>query len=687
MLNEQLLNPKSIVVVGGSEDVSKPGGKVLKNIMDNGYAGSLSVINPKADVIQGIKSYRNMEDIPDTDLAILAVAAKYCLPTVEFLARNRKTRAFIILSAGFSEESREGAVLEEKIVNVINETGGCLIGPNCIGFLNPKYAGVFTSLLQETGKDGVDFISGSGATAVYIMESGIIKGLKFSNVFSVGNSAQIGVEDVLKYMDENFDNTQDSKVKLLYIESIKKPDLLLKHASSLVEKGCRIAAIKAGTSEAGSRAASSHTGALASSDAAVEALFKKAGIVRCHSREELTSVASIFMYDLPKGKNIAVVTHAGGPAVMLTDTLSEGGLCVPKISGPAADELLEKLTPGSSVQNPIDILATGTAKHLEEVIDTCNNDFQNIDALTVIFGNPGLIKVFDVYDLLHRKIKTSKKPIYPILPSIISAKDEITEFIKEKHTYFSDEVIFGKALYRVMNTPAPPEKSIIRNNIDSLKVREVIESCQDGFLSPHMVNRLLDASHIQTVDEITVRTLEEALKVNEKISFPLVMKVIGPVHKSDVGGVQLNIKSNEEIKLHYDRMMQIEGSIGVLFQPMSSGLELFAGVKKEGDFGHLIMCGLGGIFIEVLKDVSIGLVPLNGDESLAMIRSLRGYKLIEGVRGKSGVDENIFANILVQLSALIEVAPEIIELDLNPLLGDGDRIIAVDARIRIEKGR
>jgi acetyltransferase len=182
-----------------------------------------------------------------------------------------------------------------------------------------------------------------------------------------------------------------------------------------------------------------------------------------------------------------------------------------------------------------------------------------------------------------------------------------------------------------------------------------------------------------------VSTLEEALMVNEKMSFPLVMKVVGPVHKSDVGGVQLNVKSNEEIKLHYERMMQIEGSIGVLFQPMSSGLELFAGIKKEGDFGHLIMCGLGGIFIEVLKDVSIGLVPLNRDESLKMIKSLRGYKLIEGVRGQSGVDENVFANILVQLSVLIEFAPEIIELDLNPLLGDGDRIIAVDARIRIEK--
>ena len=685
MLNEQLLNPKSIVVVGGSEDISKPGGKVLKNIKDNGYSGELVVLNPKADVVQNVKSYRSIEDVQDIDLAILAIAAKYCLSVVEFLAQNRKTKAFIILSAGFSEESKEGALLEKKIVDVVNETGSCLIGPNCIGFLNPNYSGVFTSLLQKPDSDGVDFISGSGATAVYIMESGIPKGIKFSSVYSVGNSAQTGVEDVLKYMDENFDNSHSSRVKLLYIESIKKPEILLRHASSLVKKGCRIAAIKAGSSEAGSRAASSHTGALASSDSAVDALFRKAGIVRCYSREELTIVASIFMHDLPKGKNIAVITHAGGPAVMLTDVLSDGGLNVPPINGPAADALLKKLFPGSSVSNPIDFLATGTAEQLDTIIDTCNNEFQDIDAMAVIFGSPGLIKVYEVYNLLHQKMKTSEKPIYPILPSVLTARDEIDEFLKKKHTYFPDEVLFGKALTRIMNTPSPAINSNKVLHIDSEIVRNVISNSQNGFLSPSEIGDILDASYIPRLTEITVKTIEDALKIPDEIGFPLVMKVVGPIHKSDVGGVVLNVKSKEAIQIHFERMMQIPESHGVLFQPMASGLELFAGIKKENNFGHLILCGLGGIYIEVLKDISTGLLPLSRKEAVDMIRNLRSYELIKGVRGEQGVNENIFVNILLQLSALIQVAPEIVELDLNPLLGTSDEITAVDARIKIEK--
>ncbi|GAH66317.1 unnamed protein product, partial [marine sediment metagenome] len=262
----------------------------------------------------GVKSFRDPSGLPNVDLAILAIAAKYCPNTVRILSAEKNTRAFIILSAGFGEENEEGARLEKQIVEIVKKVNGCLIGPNCIGFLNEHYHGVFTTPVPKLEPGGCDFISGSGATAVFIMESGMPKGLSFSSVYSVGNSAQIGVEDVLKYMDESFDPAISSKVKLLYIESVEKPDLLLKHASSLIQKGCKIAAIKAGGSEAGSRAATSHTGALASSDMAVDALFRKAGIVRCFSREELTTVASVFKHKELKGKNVAIITHAGGPA-------------------------------------------------------------------------------------------------------------------------------------------------------------------------------------------------------------------------------------------------------------------------------------------------------------------------------------------------------------------------------------
>ncbi len=685
MITKELTHPRSIVVVGGSEDLAKPGGKILKNIIDGNFNGDIYVLNPKADKVQGINSYKTPDKLPDVDLAIIAIAAKYTPETVEYLTRNKNTKAFIILSAGFSEESEEGKVLEDRVVAAINEVGGSLIGPNCVGILTPQHHSIFTQPIPKLNPKGCDFISGSGATACFIMEAGIPKGLQFANVYSVGNSAQLGVEEILKHLDENFDPKTDSKVKLLYLENIDKPDMLLKHASSLIRKGCKIAAVKAGASEAGSRAASSHTGALASSDVAVDALFRKAGIVRCYGREDLISVASVFMYPEPEGKNIAIITHAGGPAVMLTDTLSNGGLEVPHIEGYEADKLKEELFPGSSVSNPIDFLATGTAEQLGIIIDYVDNKFDNIDAMVVIFGTPGLIDIYDVYNVLSEKISSCKKPIYPVLPSVLTAKNEVEAFVEEGGVYFPDEVTLGNALVRVAETPTPASLIQTGNDIDGQRIREIIERSQDGYLSPEAVQGLLDASGIDRATEMVISSPDELDNAVERVGFPLVMKVVGPVHKSDVGGVTLNIEDISSAGLEMERMMKIDEATGVLLQPMLSGTEIFAGVKKEDKFGHMILFGLGGIFIEVLKDVRAVLAPVNRDEILKEIRNLRSYKIIEGVRGMEPVNENLFAEIIVCLSELVRVAPEIEELDLNPLLGNSEQVVAVDARIRIMK--
>ncbi|MCL2562357.1 MAG: CoA-binding protein, partial [Rikenellaceae bacterium] len=436
MINKELLNPSSVVVVGGSDDVNKPGGAVLRNLLESNFNGPVYVVNPKAENVQGVKSYASVDDLPHVGCAIIAIAAKFCLETVETLAREKGTRGFVILSAGFSEESEEGARLERKIVEIIDSVGGSLIGPNCTGILTTHYNGQFTSPAPALDAKGIDFISGSGATAVFIVDNGMRKGLKFNSIWSVGNSAQIGVEEALEYLDVTFDPATSSRVKLLYIESMNKPDKFLRHASSLVRKGCRIAGIKSGSSEAGGRAASSHTGALASPDLAVDALFRKAGIVRCHGREELTTVAGIFMYPELRGKNMAVITHAGGPAVMLTDALSNGGMEIPHLSGAKADALLEKLFPGSSVGNPIDFLATGTAEQLGAIIDSCNDDFDAVDGMAVIFGSPGLFPIYDVYELITEKIRASPKPIFPIFPSYGWVKGEIEEFVRGGGAYF-----------------------------------------------------------------------------------------------------------------------------------------------------------------------------------------------------------------------------------------------------------
>ena len=685
MINQQLLNPKSIVVVGGSNNLQKPGGKVLKNILDGPFQGDLYVANPKEEEVQGIKSYQDPRDLPEAELAIVAIAAKYCPDTVKLLTEEKHTRAFIILSAGFSEESEEGDRLERQVVELVNKVDGALIGPNCIGLLNQHYNGVFTTPIPKLDPRGVDFISGSGATAVFIMESGIPKGLTFSSVYSVGNSAQMGVEEILQYMDEHFDPQTSSRVKLLYIESINKPQMLLKHAASLIRKGCRIAAVKAGGSEAGSRAASSHTGALSSSDAAVDALFRKAGIVRAHGREELTTIASIFMHPPLKGKNIAIITHAGGPAVMLTDALSNNGMHIPPIEGQASQELLEELFPGSSVANPIDFLATGTAEQLGKIIDYCDQKFDHIDAMAVIFGSPGLFPVYEVYDLLDEKMKQSHKPIYPILPSVVNVREEINHFIGKGRINFPDEVLFGNALAKVYNTPAPADSTSEMPSLDTETIGAIIDENPNGYLNPQKVQQLLDAAGVNRAGEAVVDNREDAVKQAERLGLPVVMKVVGPVHKSDVGGVSLHVEDTEKVRSEFDRMMQIKDTTGILIQPMLKGTEIFIGANREDKFGHMVFSGLGGIFIEVLKDVSSALAPVSEKEALEMIRSLRSYGIIQGTRGQEGVNEKAFAQTIMRISALVHAAPEIAEMDLNPLLGNSREVVAVDARIRIDK--
>jgi len=658
----------------------------VRNLLSGGFQGTLRIVNPKEDEVQGIKVFHDVKEVPPTDLAILVVAARFCPDYVEYLAAEKQVRAFIIISAGFGEETKEGAALEQRILDTCERYGCALIGPNCIGLLTRWHHSVFTKPIPHLNPKGVDFISGSGATAVFILESAVTKGLPFNSVWSVGNGRQIGIETVLEYMDNNFDAEKDSLVKLLYIENIADPDKLLYHATSLIRKGCRIAAIKAGSSESGSRAASSHTGAIASSDSAVEALFRKAGIVRCFSRDELTTVGCIFTLPRFTGKNFAIVTHAGGPGVMLTDALSKGGMNVPPLSGKAADELKEKLFPGSSVANPIDILATGTAEQLGIAIDFCEKKFKDIDAIMVIFGTPGLVQLYETYDVLHKKILECKKPIFPILPSVSTAGPEVHEFLQRGHVNFSDEVVLATALTQVMKTPAPADGQIEIHGVDVPRIRRIIDSIgENGYIAPNLVHDLLQSAGIPTVPEFVSDDKEELLAFAEKCGYPVVAKVVGPVHKSDVGGVALNVRTPEHLALEFERMMKIPDATSVMVQKMIRGTELFIGAKYEPRFGHVVLCGLGGIFVEVLKDVSSGLAPLSYEEAYSMIHSLRGYKIIKGTRGQQGVNEKKYAEIIVRLSTLLRFATEIKEMDINPLLADENDVIAVDARILVEK--
>ena len=690
MIAKELLNPRSIVICGASSDIHKPGGKSLKNLLESPFKGQIYAVNPKETEVQGVKCYAKVDDLPQVDCALLCIAAKFCAQTVDVLAKEKGCKGFIIISAGFSEENAEGAAIEKHIVETINSVGGSLIGPNCTGFLNVNYAGCFDTPIPKLDPKGVDFITGSGATAVFIKEYGMSNGLKFNSVWAVGNSAQLGIEDVLEHLDETFDPEKSSHVIMLYMEKIGDPQRLLKHSRSLINKGCHIAALTSGGSAAGSRAASSHTGALATNDAAVDALFRKAGIVRCHNRQELTTVCGVFMHPEIKGKRCAVITHAGGPAVMLTDVLSNGGMEVPPLKDhPASPALLEKLFGGSAGGNPIDFLATGTAEQLGYIIDTVENEYDEIDFSVVIFGSPGLFSNKEVYDLLDEKMKTCKKPIFPVLPSIINVKDEIEDFIAKGRINFPEECVLGNAICKVYNTPKPQPEHVELPKIDVARIRKTIDRCKDGYMEIADYNELLDAAGISRKKSVEISKKEDALAFAKEVGcskdVPLVMKVVGPLHKSDVGGVTLGVKDLDTVAKEFDRLIVIPETYAVEMYPMLDGIDVYIGAIKDPKFGHQIFFGLGGIFIEVLKDVQSALAPITAEEAKEMLKQLKGYKILQGVRGQEGVNLDLYADQVARVSALVQAAPEIAEMDLNPLLGNPRYVTAVDARIRIEK--
>ncbi|MBR5352968.1 MAG: acetate--CoA ligase family protein [Bacteroidales bacterium] len=690
MIAKELLNPRSIVICGASSDIHKPGGKALKNLLESSFSGPVYAVNPKETEVQGIKCFAKVEDLPQVDCAILCIAAKFCAQTVDVLTQQKGTKGFIIVSAGFSEENAEGAAIEKHIVDSINAVGGSLIGPNCTGFLNTNYSGCFDTPIPKLDPKGVDFITGSGATAVFIKEYGMTNGLKFNSVWAVGNSAQLGIEDVLEHLDETFDPEKSSHVIMLYMEKVGDPQRLLKHSRSLINKGCHIAAIKSGGSAAGSRAASSHTGALATNDAAVDALFRKAGIVRCQNRQELTTVCGVFMYPEIKGNRCAVITHAGGPAVMLTDVLSNNGIEVPSLKEhPASPALLEKLFGGSSVGNPIDFLATGTAEQLGYIIDTVENEYTDIDFSVVIFGSPGLFSNREVYALLNEKMKTCKKPIFPVLPSIINVKDEIQEFIDMGNINFPEECVLGNAICKVYNTPKPQPENVEQPAIDVARIRKTVERCKSGYMEIADYNELLDAAGISRKKSVEVSKVEDALAFAKEVGcskdVPLVMKVVGPLHKSDVGGVTLGVKDLATVEKEFNRLIVIPETYAVEMYPMLDGTDVYIGAIKDPKFGHQIFFGLGGIFIEVLKDVQSALAPISAAEAKEALTKLRGYKILQGVRGQEAVNIDLYADQIARVSALVQAAPEIAEMDLNPLLGNPRYVTAVDARIRLEK--
>ena len=533
-----LFKPGSIVVVGGSESLGKPGGRVLKNIIEHGYQGILRVVNPNTASVSGLPSFASIADLPGIpELAIIAIPAPFVASSLEDLAL-KGTRAVIVFTAGFGEKDAKGKEEEQCLLAIANRANMVLIGPNCSGFLTPHYSGKFAGIIPELKPRSVDFISGSGATVDLVMEQAIQRGLSFCNVVNVGNSIQTGVEDLVALYDENYDY-ESSPILMLYLESLKKPGLLLKHTRNLTQKGCAVIGIKSGVSGAGARAAASHTGAMATDDTMVDALFRKAGIIRVKSKMEMIDVACVLSSTggRLRGNRACVISDAGGPGVMLTDELERQGLVLPVMSEGARKRLRNTLPPESSVLNPIDCLPTRTALQIKEIFRIIEEEEKdNIDVIAIQMA-AGMSNNREIYREVSNAIDICTIPVIPVLSSVTTCTKLIKEFTADGKFYFQDEVNLGCALGKVLNRPGIFEASTDLSNYDRRGIEDILKG-QKGVMAPESAAGVLKKAGFRLPRQVEITSKEQLDAACEKIGYPLVMKVIGPLHKSDLNGVE-----------------------------------------------------------------------------------------------------------------------------------------------------
>lgn len=684
MLSQALLNPKSILVVGGSNNVDHLGGSVLKNLIDCGFDGELCVLNPKRERVQGLRSYSAPQEVPRIELAIFAIPAGEIYPIMRILIEQKGTRAFLVYSAGFSELNEEGKRLEKDILELMEQTGSTLLGPNNIGMVNTNYAGIFTKPIPKLDPKGVDFVSGSGATAVFTLEAARQTGLTFNSLITVGNSAQIGIEEVLEHWDETHAEGQGSQVKMIYMEAVRKPRKFLKHCTSLRQKGCRIVGLKSGSTSKGSEAAASHTGAMASPDLFVQALLDKAGVIRCHSRYALVAIAGLLQLTKESVTKIAVITHAGGPGVILTDHLVRNGLDVPTLEIQHKEYLKDLLNPGAAVGNPIDLLATGNADQLRQVIEYCDEKVEQVDAIAVIFGSPGLGSVHEAYQVIRSKMFACHKPLFPVLPSVVNLKDEIDAFVNEGHIAFFDESLLGRGLGKIAKTPVPVKKNADLPQETVKRIKSKISGLPSGFLEDREAFKLIQLLGIETPTQIFINLDQQIRVLPSNMRYPVVVKATGILHKTDQKALELNINSDKELAAAQSRLARLPGANGLMVQEMCQGTELYVGSQSIPDYPPLVVFGAGGIFLESFRDITQALAPIDPDEAVAQIKSLKINTVLKGARGRAAIDLDRYANIISLISQLICIAPRIVELDLNPLIAGPEGITAVDVRIRLD---
>lgn len=694
---DAIFRPRSVAVIGASRKRGTIAAEVFHNLVRSGFPGAVYPVNPKAEVVQSVRAYPSLAAIPDpVDLAVVVVPAAQVLESVEACGA-KGVRGVVVITAGFAEVGAEGRALQARLVEVVRRHGMRLVGPNCLGVVNAEtdvaLNATFAPTFPPFGK--VAFSSQSGALGLAILEVARELGVGISQFVSMGNRADVSGNDLIEYWGE----APSTEVILLYLENLGNPARFMDIARRVSRKK-PIVVVKSGRTEAGARAASSHTGSLAGMDVAVDALLGQAGVIRTDTIDELFDVAMLLANQpVPRGRRVGILTNAGGPGIMATDALASRGLEVVRLSDALQARLAAFLPPEASVKNPVDMIASATAEQYDRALSelvACDE----VDAVLVLFVTPIVTEARDVAEAIVRGASSSSKTILtcfmgkhgvPEAVSSLRAKDVPSYAFPESAAAALAKVVrYGEWL--------ASEEGVVPalDSIDPARARRVLTAAPaeaGRWLRPEELREVLEAYGLTMPRSASASTAAEARARSLEVGFPLAMKLESDTitHKSDVGGVVLGLESADDVASAFEAMRARLDALGrgdemrgaLLQRMVPPGVEIFVGATRDADFGHLIGFGIGGVHVELWKDIVFRVAPLRDVDARAMLQQIRARALLDGFRGAPGVDKEAVALALLRVSQLVHDLPEIAELDINPLMAHPGGVVVVDARVRV----
>ncbi len=690
---DSLFRPKSVAIIGASTKDLSIGNRVIKNLVDFEFKGPIYPVNPKADEVRGIKAYKSIMDCPDgIDVVHMVIPAKFVPQAVEDCGK-KGVKNIIINSGGFSEIGPEGEAIEKDFLATAKKYGIRMLGPNCQGIINsdPEIRAYcnFTFTQPDVGFISIVALSGGVAEVIHqgFSEMGIGTRIYASN----GNACDITIPEIIRYLGDD----EGTRVIVTYVEGLRDPETFMEVAKEVAAKK-PVLAMKAGRTMEGAQAAASHTGGLAKEDIATDLIFKKAGILTFRDEGELIQAAAAFATQpIPKGKRVGIITNTGGPAVIATDILVAAGLELPPLSEKTKDLLKEKLYPEATVSNPVDVLATANAGHYRACLDAMMDD-DDFDCVYVNFVTPFFV---DTDSIAKEIVEVNKQQRKPIVCNLMTDKRQWTETVKILQEggvpCFSLPGVAARALTALVRYNKIRSREVAEvttfADVDKAKGKDIIDKAKEAgrnILSATEVYDILAAYKIPLANWRIAGNVEEAEKAALEIGFPVVIKADSKtiIHKSDMGGVAVNLKDGDAVKsvvMEMEKKLAADDLKFFVQKHMPDGLEVILGAKAEEGLGHLIMFGMGGIYVEVLKDVIFDITPVSATEARVMISSIKMAPLLEGVRGNKGVDQKALVEIIQRLSQLVTDLDDIKEMDLNPVIAYEDSVFVVDARISI----